>query len=133
MRSLQSLDVLERIGYYDLFGVKLLNDGKVVAEIIRVHQTPRRIKKEIARQWLRGGGREPVTWRTLIEVLKMMFDERGDKKLRHLIRDIRQALARSLPSTPEPEEPTGKLCHLMLSIEQVQSMPASHQPFSLLA
>ena len=83
-----NINVLERLGTdYERFGIKLLKDsyGDAVAEIKDDQRTARKIKREIARQWLRGKGQQPVTWRTLVMTLE-------DIELRQLAKDIREAL-----------------------------------------
>ena len=84
----ENINTLERIGTdYDRFGIKLLKDsyGDAVAEIKDDQRTAKRIKREIARQWLRGKGKQPVTWRTLVMVLAEM-------ELTQLTKDICEAL-----------------------------------------
>ena len=59
--------------YYSSLGYNLLNDhsGAVTRQIIeRCLLDGPRIINEIFYQWRQGQGREPVTWRTLIEVLR---------------------------------------------------------------
>ena len=59
--------------YYSSLGYNLLNDhsGAVTKQIIEryLHDGPQ-IVNEIFYQWRQGQGREPVTWTTLIEVLR---------------------------------------------------------------
>ena len=55
------------------FGTLLLEDktGNEVESIrISKHNDPLLIKVEILRQWLQGKGKDPVTWRTLVECLR---------------------------------------------------------------
>ena len=59
--------------YYSSLGYNLLNDhsGAVTRQIIeRCLLDGPRIVNEIFYQWRQGQGREPVTWRILIEVLR---------------------------------------------------------------
>ena len=59
--------------YYSSLGYNLLNDhsGAVTRQIIeKCLQDGPRIVNDIFYQWRQGQGREPVTWRTLIEVLR---------------------------------------------------------------
>ena len=59
--------------YYPSLGHNLLNDhsGAVTRQIIeRCLLDGPRIVNEIFYQWRQGQGRDPVTWRTLIEVLR---------------------------------------------------------------
>lgn len=58
---------------YKLLGTLLLGDrsGSVVRSIKMAEcGSPLDITVEIFRQWLQGKGRQPVTWRTLIECLR---------------------------------------------------------------
>ena len=84
----RNINILERIGTnYERFGIKLLNDsnGDAVAEIKHDQKTARKVKREIARQWVSGKGKQPVTWRTLVMTLE-------DIELRQLAKDICEAL-----------------------------------------
>lgn len=58
---------------YFKFGKHLLNDdtGKVVDAIrLECQNCPEQINANILRRWTEGKGKTPVTWATLIEVLK---------------------------------------------------------------
>lgn len=58
---------------YREFGTFLLEDrdgAKVQAIQNRCHLDPLRINCEIMISWLQGEGRQPVTWATLIQVLR---------------------------------------------------------------
>ena len=58
---------------YATFGILLLNDeiGVIVAGIAREHRgNTDDINLAILKRWLIGQGRQPVTWRTLIKVLR---------------------------------------------------------------
>ena len=60
---------------YELFGTLLLKDtsGSVIRSIKTVtHGSPLDSTAAILHQWLEGKGRQPVTWRTLIECLRDM-------------------------------------------------------------
>ncbi len=81
--------VLEGIGtnYHD-FGILLLKDNtgtqlNAIADRCRENATA--INREILVQWLAGKGKQPVSWKTLIEVLK-------DIDLHALASDIESAL-----------------------------------------
>ena len=67
------IDIIEKIGAkYNKFGVLLLEDetgSKVKAIESHYKEDPERINQEIFGQWLQGEGKQPVTWKTLIEVL----------------------------------------------------------------
>ena len=87
-KSGQSIDVLERIATeYETFGIKILEDetGDTVEVIKEDERSAGRIKRQIAMQWLKGKGKQPVTWGTLVHVLESM-------KLRELAKKIREAL-----------------------------------------
>ena len=60
------------LGYY-IFGILLLDDpnGTRVNNIERKHrEDAERINTEILREWVTGGGKKPVTWETLTDVLR---------------------------------------------------------------
>ena len=55
------------------FGPLLLEDstGARVTNLENQHQrNAERINQEILREWLTGSGKKPVTWATLVEVLR---------------------------------------------------------------
>ena len=55
------------------FGIFLLDDstGARVTNLEHLHQrNAERINKEILQKWLAGSGKQPVTWATLVEVLR---------------------------------------------------------------
>ena len=56
---------------YEDFGIFLLNDmdGEIVDEITEKHSRSEKIVKEILKKWLRGKGKMPVSWETLIDAL----------------------------------------------------------------
>lgn len=69
--------------YYQ-FGVLLLKDetGARMEAIIHKHMKDvEQINQEILKQWIAGKGEEPVTWETLVEVLR-------DVELTNLASDI---------------------------------------------
>ena len=68
----ESICIIAQIGaHYSQFGVLLLNDaaGDVVAGIAADKHNSEAINQEIFRRWLKGEGRQPATWETLIQVL----------------------------------------------------------------
>ena len=78
----------QRIGTdNEQFGIKLLedDDGSIVEDIKGdgLHKIPL-ITLEIVRMWLRGIGKKPVTWATLVGVLEKI-------KLRSLATEIRES------------------------------------------
>ena len=74
MPELVRLKVSQEIStnWYDV-GVLLLED-KTGARIKSIEETcrgnPKRINDEVLQQWIEGNGKMPVTWRTLVEVLR---------------------------------------------------------------
>jgi len=66
--------IVKEIGTeYEQFGNLLLQDktGQSVKNIAHMYANdPKRINAEILQQWLAGMGKQPVTWATLVEVLR---------------------------------------------------------------
>ena len=86
---------------YQQLGVQLLkdNNGHRVAGIAAAKRdVPVQITIEILQQWLKGNGRLPVTWRTLVECLR-------DAKLNAVADDIESVLSQD-PSIQLQEQPT---------------------------
>ena len=84
------INIPAQIGTNSDFGIFLLNDdtGAIVDDIERKHRgNSYEINKAILSKWLQGHGREPFTWRTLIDVLQ-------DAKLVVLAKDIRTNLSK---------------------------------------
>ena len=68
----EDIDIPEQIGTkYTRFGVFLLNDptGVRVEAIKKKHEDAAEINLEILQEWLKGSGKTPVTWKTLVDVL----------------------------------------------------------------
>ena len=69
----KEINIPEQIGTkYTSFGVLLLNDSnaaQVKAIENKYHEDAQEINLEILRQWIEGSGKQPVTWRTLVDVL----------------------------------------------------------------
>ena len=67
------INIPQEIGTkYTLFGLFLLDDstGAKVCNIDHKHgKDAEQINTEILQEWLKGRGKQPVSWRTLIEVL----------------------------------------------------------------
>lgn len=67
------MDITQKVGTkYTSLGLLLLDDkdGSVVTAITSQHQlNATNITLDILMRWIRGEGKQPVTWRTLIEVL----------------------------------------------------------------
>lgn len=83
------INILQEIStkYYD-FGVLLLKDGTgaKLRNVIHKHKhDAEQINQEILEQWIDGKGKQPVTWGTLVKVLR-------DVKLTTLASDIENAL-----------------------------------------
>lgn len=82
-----SINIVEKIGvHYSKLGRMLLNDetGAITKEI--VYQNPLDVEAmntEILKEWLKGQRRQPVTWCTLIDILK----EIGLSDLAEMIQD----------------------------------------------
>ena len=85
-----SVNITTEIGAkYQTFGILLLNDktGAKVTAIARKHSNDgEQINIEVLQEWLQGKGTKPVTWQTLIEVLK-------DAGLSELAKDIEVSLS----------------------------------------
>ena len=84
-------DIAEEIGTdYELFAILLLEDNN--GNKIKIIEKNKRgdvvdINVEILRQWLRGKGRRPVTWQTLIQCIR-------DSKLTVLSERIESSLSK---------------------------------------
>ena len=87
-RDGEGLNIINQIGTtYRMLGTMLLNDdtGAVTDEIERFKQKASDINYEILRRWLQGGGKSPITWMTLVKVLKQI-------QLKELARKIENSL-----------------------------------------
>lgn len=89
----EDTNVLEEIGAnYRTFGVLLLNDkcGATITAIEERHQNRAiDINFEISQRWIQGRGINPVTWETLVQVLKL-------NKLNNLAIKIESSLSRGI-------------------------------------
>ena len=69
-----SVDIMEHVGTnYEMLGTLLLNDdtgAKTAAMIEECRGNAPRINYKVLQKWIQGGGRQPVTWGTLVEVLR---------------------------------------------------------------
>ena len=88
-RSHGKINIPEQIGVkYKEFGVQLLKDstGSRVSNMVhKLHHDPEAINTQILEDWLQNGdGKKPVSWRTLVEVLRAI-------KLGTLANDIEEA------------------------------------------
>ena len=67
------INIIEQVGTsYRSFGTLLLNDetGQTTSVLIKKHQNDAfDINYEILQKWLRGMGKKPVEWSTLVSVL----------------------------------------------------------------
>ena len=83
------VDLTERIGtLYRKFGIQILEDkgGECMSAIENeCMRNAEDINFQVLKLWLRGKGREPVTWDTLVSVLQ-------DIGLQKLARDIKSTL-----------------------------------------
>ena len=70
----KTINITKEIGTeYNCFGIFLLQDlnGQKVKNIKSKHQSdPSQINTEILEEWLAGKGKQPVTWATLVQVLR---------------------------------------------------------------
>ena len=85
---------------YVHFGICLLNDtnGSKVSNMAHKHSNDaERINTEILQEWITGRGRQPVTWETLVEVLR-------DVKYSVLARDIEAVKCPATPARPVSED-----------------------------
>ena len=78
-----NISIPERIGTnYTAFGILLLEDdtGTIVDGIVHEYQRDtHNINIAILKRWLKGRGRQPGTWRTLVNVLRdTMLTELAD-------------------------------------------------------
>ena len=97
----EKIKVDEQIGvkYIDL-GVFLLDDKngvKVKAIAMKHNNNAENASQEILSKWLRGMGKQPVTWNTLIEVLR-------DIDLKSLAKDISSGICSSSNSLQSVDE-----------------------------
>ena len=93
-----TINITEKVGTdYTDFGIFLLED-KDGAKVEQIKSDCREkaaaIVREILSQWVRGQGRQPVTWKTLIEVLNII-------KLTELASSIQTALSSQQSSSPQ--------------------------------
>ena len=72
--SVKKVNVAIEVGVrYSYFGTFLLNDanGSIVQALeIEHHRNAERINMAILQRWLQGMGVKPVTWSTLVDVLR---------------------------------------------------------------
>ena len=68
------INIPQQIGTkYHQFGIHLLNDenGSKMQSISHTHRdNPEKINIEVLQEWIKGSGKQPVTWKTLIGVLR---------------------------------------------------------------
>ena len=80
---------MQEIGpHYSTLGTLLLDHDTGAAIIDKHHHNAREINQEILTLWLQGQGKKPVTWSTLIDVLR-------DMDLSELAQAIQKALTGS--------------------------------------
>ena len=67
------IDISEEIGInYKRFGILLLNDPngvRVDAIEKKLREVSKDINLEILSKWVNGSGKQPVTWKTLVDIL----------------------------------------------------------------
>ena len=72
-RTGETINIMQRVGtQHDELGYILLNDrdGSLVDQITSdCHHKSATITKEILKRWIRGEGKQPVTWKTLTDAL----------------------------------------------------------------
>ena len=86
------LNIPQSIGpHYETFGLLLLNDeqGEKIDAIVEANARAKEINVAILKKWLRGEGEQPVTWGTLVQVLK-------DSNLKIVAKEIEAAISSSL-------------------------------------
>ena len=85
----EGLNIIDQIGTtYRMLGTMLLNDDNgALTEAIeqRFNQRASDINYEILKRWLQGGGKSPITWMTLVKVLRQI-------QLKELARKIENSL-----------------------------------------
>ena len=91
--ELVKLKIPQMIGQdYETFGTVLLNDerGKMIDAIVEANSArAKEINMAILKKWLRGEGKQPVTWGTLVQVLK-------DSDLKSVAKEIEAAISSPL-------------------------------------
>lgn len=65
----KTVNIIEKIGkkYYE-FGIYLLEDddgSKMETIVEHCREEPSKINRQVLSRWIRGGGKQPVTWATL--------------------------------------------------------------------
>ena len=104
-QSGSSIKIAQQIGeQYYLLGSLLLKDdmGELTSVIVKQHQHQHNvalINERILLQWLQGKGKKPVSWSTLINVLKTM----GLSELAQLVQ--KELQTSSTPATVKPATP----------------------------
>ena len=70
----KSINIIQRMGTsYEKLGMFLLEDdnGDIVDSLKEAcHQDPIQITTAVYKKWISGTGRKPVTWQTLVDVLR---------------------------------------------------------------
>ena len=67
----KEINIPEQSTNYTSFGILLLNDSNAaqVKTIETKYHDTQEINLEMLQQWIEGSGKQPVTWRTLVDVL----------------------------------------------------------------
>ena len=118
----RTVNIVEQIGtHYSTLGPLLLTDdtGAVISAIADKHQrSSETINQEILTRWLQGLGKLPVTWSTLLDVLRDV----GLSELTQMIRNNLSISEASLPQTSSETVTYSKCIHYSRpSVAAVQS------------
>ena len=106
------IDIIEKVGTkYNKFGVLLLEDetgSKVDTIESHYREDPERINQEIFGRWLKEQGKQPVTWKTLIEVLhdsrlSYIAEEIEATFTQPLVQSTEQLMQSAMPPVPSTE------------------------------
>ena len=71
----EAINIAAEIGHLSLtFGILLLNDtnGKITEGLAHGKRLPKDISVDILKEWLKGIGRKPTTWKILVDTLKQI-------------------------------------------------------------
>ena len=75
LRNGEALNIPAEIGHLSLtFGILLLDDtnGKMTEGLAHGKRLPKDISVDILKEWLKGIGRKPTTWKILVDTLKQI-------------------------------------------------------------
>ena len=121
-----TVNIVEQIGtHYSTLGPLLLNDdtGALISAITNQHHhNAVAINQEILTQWLQGRGKLPVTWCTLVDVLRDV----GLSELTEMIQKDLNISVKSLAQT-SGETVTGCTCIYCKCTVALLLLQSSHQ------